>query len=67
MENKIKTSLCLKKLIFNLSLSSMLISQNISVRGHLWYRGLISNNVPKNYSPVESKIGTISTFSMFKE
>ena len=45
----------------------MLISQNFSVRGHLWYSGLSSNDIPKNYSPVESKIGTISTFSMFKD
>ena len=67
MENKNKTLLCFKKLIFNLSLISMLISQNFSIRGHLWYSGLISNDVPKNYSPIESKIGTISTFSIFKE
>lgn len=55
------------KLISSIGLISIVLTQNYSIRGQIWYSGLISNDVPKNYSPVESKIGTISTFSIFKE
>lgn len=46
---------------------SIVLTQNYSIRGKIWYSGLTSNNVPPNYSNVESKIGTISTFSIFSD
>ncbi len=48
-------------------MNSIIISQNISVSGEVWYSALISNDIPQNQSVIESKIGSISTFSIYRE
>ena len=58
MKNTITISIVL---IFN----QIIFSNNFSFKGRIWYSGLTSNDIPKNYSPIESKLGAITTFSLF--
>ena len=49
--------------IFN----QFIFAQNYSFKGKIWYSGLTSNNIPENYSSIESKLGSITTFSVFSK
>ncbi len=42
-------------------------TQNFSFKGRIWYSGLTSNDIPKNFSTIESKLGTITTFSLYSD
>ena len=49
--------------IFN----QFIFAQNYSFKGKIWYSGLTSNDIPENYSSIESKLGSITTFSIFSK